>query len=83
MHSAFRSYGEGHEVLLLRPRATAAAAAGWSAVALLRLLFVALVVVHSRFTYVLCQALKSDTHRCCCFKRFNRPFYASCSSGLF
>jgi hypothetical protein len=48
--SAFRSYGEGHEVLLLRPRATAAA--GWSAVALLRLLLVALVVVHSRFSYV-------------------------------
>jgi hypothetical protein len=43
-------------VLLLRPRATAAA--GWSAVALLllalRFLLVAfaLVVVHSRFTYV-------------------------------
>jgi hypothetical protein len=45
--SAFRSYGEGHEVLLLRPRATAAA--GWSAVAVA---LVALVVVHSRFTYV-------------------------------
>jgi hypothetical protein len=42
-----RSYGEGHEVLLLRPRATAAA--GWSAVAVAH---VALVVVHSRFTYV-------------------------------
>jgi hypothetical protein len=46
-------------VLLLRPRATAAA--GWSAVVLLRLLLVALVVVHSRFTLYLCQALKSNT----------------------
>jgi hypothetical protein len=47
--SAFRSYGEGHEVLLLRLRPRATAAAGWSAVAVAR---VALVVVHSRFTYV-------------------------------
>jgi hypothetical protein len=49
--SAFQSYGEGHEVLLLRPLATAAAGCeAPGAVALVAL--VALVVVHLRFTCV-------------------------------
>jgi hypothetical protein len=50
--STLRSYGEGPGVLLLRPFATAAAGWRWRFCACCCLLRVALVVVHSRFTYV-------------------------------
>jgi hypothetical protein len=66
--------------MLLRPRATAAAGCRLEAGALLLLRLLRWLLF---IRALLMLSTKKVIRRCCCFKRFNRPFYASCSSGLF